>query len=177
MTIEDDTIDVISLLFRNKTPSYARQNKLLPGTWLNILFEGDLPKIETGEITNLEQDMIEIKLFPSNNIIFLNFEYKGMVDNVTLEIRDEIVKDQQPQEDQGVQPEDQGVQPEDQGVQPEDKGVQPEDKEEKEKDAEEKEIEIEALPENITAKLHRIILKANQVEFGKEHFWKNYTIY
>ena len=158
MTIEDDTIDVISLLFRNKTPSYARQNKLLPGTWLNILFEGDLPKIETGEITNLEQDMIEIKLFPSNNIIFLNFEYKGMVDNVTLEIRDEIVKDHQ-LEDQGVQPE------EDQGVQP-----QPEDQEEKEKDAEEKEIEIEALPENITAKLHRIILKANQVEFGKEHF-------
>ena len=97
-TIEDDTIDVISLLFRNKTPSYARQNKLLPGTWLNVLFEGNLPKIETGEITNIEQDMIEIKLFPSNNIIFLNFEYKGMIDNVTLEIRDKIVKDQEEEE-------------------------------------------------------------------------------
>ena len=56
-TIEDDTIDLISLLFRNKTPSYARQHKLLPGTWLNIsfLFENDVPKIETETEIELEK--------------------------------------------------------------------------------------------------------------------------
>ena len=94
-TIEDDTIDLISLLFRNKTPSYARQHKLLPGTWINInfLLENDVPKIETGEITNLEEDMIEIKLFPSNTIIYLNFEYKGMIDNITRWLVDELKHD------------------------------------------------------------------------------------
>ena len=161
-TIEDDTIDLISLLFRNKTPSYARQHKLLPGTWLNIsfLFENDVPKIETGEITNLEEDMIEIKLFPSNTIIYLNFEYKGMPDNITIEIRDKIVKKITVQQDIELQ-QDQGIQQE-----------VSKDEVENEEGKMEKEIEVQAQtqPENIMTSLHRIILKANQVEFGKETF-------
>ena len=158
-TIENNTIDLISLLFRNKTPSYARQHNLLPGTWINILFEGDLPKIETGEITNLEQDMIEIKLTPSNKIIYLNFEYKGMPDNIIIEIREKIVT----KEELG----DQEILEQDEIVIQSDEQYLSENEEEKA----EKEIEIEAQPqENIKTKLHRIILKANQVTFGKETF-------
>ena len=177
-TIENDSIDLISLLYRNKTPSYARQNNLLPGTWINIYFEGDLPKIETGEITNLEQDMIEIKLFPSNNVIYLNFEYKGMPENVKITIRQNMVNKTgqlQLQRKESVQPgQDQG---QDQGQEDQDQGQQQEEGKEKDpglnkEDIDEREIEIDAQqqPANIATTLHKMILKANQVEFGKEEF-------
>ena len=178
-TIENDTIDLISLLYRNKTPSYARQNNLLPGTWINIYFEGDLPKIETGEITNLEQDMIEIKLFPSNNVIYLNFEYKGMPENIKITIRQNMVNKLQrkePGQKQPGQPEGQeqlgqeqlgqeqlGQEQQGQEQEQQDTGLNKEDNDERE-------IEIEAQPVNIATTLHKMILKANQVEFGKEEF-------
>jgi hypothetical protein len=57
----DGNISKIIILSRSKSPSYAEQNGLLPGKWLNIYFEGDFPIIITGEITNLEGDMIEVK--------------------------------------------------------------------------------------------------------------------
>ena len=56
--IGDGTITQIALLSRSESPSYARQNDLLPGKWINIYFGGELPLIITGEITNLEEDMI-----------------------------------------------------------------------------------------------------------------------
>ena len=77
-TIGDKTITSISLLFRNEKIGYASQNNLIPGTWLNIYFGGDIPTIITGEITNLEEDMIEIKTFPDKDIIYINFAYKGI---------------------------------------------------------------------------------------------------
>ena len=61
-TFGDGSINDISLIYRNKEKGYARQNKLLPETWVNIYFGGDIPTIITGQITDLEEDMIEIKL-------------------------------------------------------------------------------------------------------------------
>jgi len=58
------TIREIHILWRSEYPGYAKQNNLLPGTWINILFNGDIPTIITGKIINLEEDMIEIKTFP-----------------------------------------------------------------------------------------------------------------
>ena len=54
----DGTIETIVLLSRNTYPGFAMQNGLVPSTWINIVFGGDIPAIITGEITNLEQDMI-----------------------------------------------------------------------------------------------------------------------
>ena len=93
MTIDDGTITVIRLLSRRDTPSYAKQHGLIPSVWINIHFGGELPLTITGEITNLEEDMIEIKLYPSNDVIYLNFDYKGMPTNLPIEyieIRDKI---------------------------------------------------------------------------------------
>ena len=71
--IGDGTITRIAILSRSETPSYARQNGLLPGKWINIHFGGDFPIIITGEISNLENDMIEIRTI-DGDVIYLNFD-------------------------------------------------------------------------------------------------------
>jgi hypothetical protein len=89
-TISDSSITSISLLDRSEKLGYARQNNLLPGTWINIYIGGDMPVILTGEITNLEEDMIELKTYPDNDILYINFGYKGIPEDIpieTIEIR------------------------------------------------------------------------------------------
>ena len=83
--IGDGNITRISILSRSDTPSYARQNGLLPGKWINIYFGGDIPIIITGEITNLENDMIEIKTI-DGDIIYLNFDYKGLPEDLPIDM-------------------------------------------------------------------------------------------
>ena len=95
-TIENNTISEIELLSRKDSPSYAVQNNLLPNTWVNMYFSGKLPKIITGEITNLEEDMVEIQIYPSNEIIYINFDYKGIplyIPIEYIEIRDKVEPD------------------------------------------------------------------------------------
>jgi hypothetical protein len=84
--IGDGTISQIELLNRNPNLGYAKQNQLLPGTWINIYFGGDVPFILTGEITNLEEDRIEIQtLGPESDTIYINFEYKGLPEDLLIE--------------------------------------------------------------------------------------------
>jgi hypothetical protein len=89
--IGNGIIQNIIIKDRNKYPGYAKQNDLIPGKWINIYFGGDVPAIITGEITNLEEDMIEIKTYPENSVIYINFDYKGIPDYLpieTIEIRE-----------------------------------------------------------------------------------------
>ena len=87
----DTTISDISLLSRDITPSYALQNNLTPKNWIDITFKGDVPSIITGEITNLEEDMIEIKIYPSNKVIYIDFGYKGLPEE--LMIKEIVIRD------------------------------------------------------------------------------------
>ena len=92
--IANGIIKNIIIKDRNKYPGYAKQNDLLPGKWINVYFGGDVPAIITGEITNLEEDMIEIKTYPDNSVIYINFDYKGIPDYLpieTIEIREKPV--------------------------------------------------------------------------------------
>jgi hypothetical protein len=84
-TIGDGNISKIAILSRSDTPSYAKQNDLLPNKWINIYFEGEFPVIITGEITNLENDMIEVKTI-DGDIIYINFDYKGLPENLPIEM-------------------------------------------------------------------------------------------
>ena len=89
--ISNGTITEIELLSRNEFPGYAKQNGLYPGEWINLYFGGDLPVLITGEITNLEEDMIEIKTYPDGDTIYINFDYKGIPESIpieTIELRD-----------------------------------------------------------------------------------------
>lgn len=98
-TIGDGTIKGITLLYRNDKLGYARQHDLLPGLWVNVYFGGDMPAVITGEIRNLEEDMVEIKTYPDEDVIYINFGYKGLPLDIpieTIEIRErpEIVKEE-----------------------------------------------------------------------------------
>ena len=64
-TLSDKSIENIFVIYRNKENGYARQNDLLPGKWINIYFNGDVPFILSAEITNIENDMIEITSYPN----------------------------------------------------------------------------------------------------------------
>lgn len=83
--IDDVTISEIELLYRQKEIGFSRQNGLLPNTWINLSFGGDIPAIITAEITNLEGDMIEITTYPEKKIVYIPFDYKGIPENMFLE--------------------------------------------------------------------------------------------
>jgi hypothetical protein len=83
MKSEKDTIidGNIDLLFRNHYEGFALQHKLLKNTWIQIVFEkGEL----IGEITELEEDMIEIELFNTKEKIYINFNYNGIPEDLSI---------------------------------------------------------------------------------------------
>jgi len=83
--ISDESILEINLLSRSELPGFARQNNLLPKTWVDVHFGGEIPSIVTGEITNLEEDEIEITSFPDNEVFFINFNYQGIPEDIPIE--------------------------------------------------------------------------------------------
>ena len=83
--IGDGTITKLIIKSRSNEKGYARQNNLMPGTCINIYFGGDLPLIITGEITNLENDMIEISMI-DDDVIYINFDYKGIPEDLPIEM-------------------------------------------------------------------------------------------
>jgi hypothetical protein len=92
--LSDESITQIRLLSRSEEKGYARQNNLLPNTWIDIHFGGEFPKVITGKITNLEEDMIEITTYPSISVLYIDFEFKGMPKDIPI---DSIVIRERPQ--------------------------------------------------------------------------------
>ena len=83
--LTDESIQKIYILSRSEEDGYARQNSLLPKTWINIHIGGEIPVIITGQITNLDEDMIEVTTYPEMDVIYIDFEYKGVPRNVPFE--------------------------------------------------------------------------------------------
>ena len=84
--IADESIVSVDLLSRSQEKGFARQNKLLPLTWVDIHFGGDMPAVISGQITNLEEDMIEITTInPSSQVIYIDFAYQGMPEDLPIE--------------------------------------------------------------------------------------------
>jgi len=81
----DESIRTVFLLSRSDVAGYARQNKLLPRTWVEIHFGGEFPVIITGEITNLDEDMIEVTTYPELEVIYIDFQYKGILDDLPID--------------------------------------------------------------------------------------------
>ena len=83
--LSDESITSIQLMSRPEERGYARQNNLVVSTWVDIRFGGDIPAIITGMITNLEEDMIEIRTYPEDEMIYINFAYMGIPENLPIE--------------------------------------------------------------------------------------------
>ena len=64
-------------------------NKIIldPDTWIDLYFKTpeDIPFIVTGKITNLEEDNITIETYPDGETIYIDFEYKGIPEDLPLE--------------------------------------------------------------------------------------------
>ena len=80
----DKSIREIRLASRSEHPGYARQNNLLVGTWIEIHIGGDVSTILTGEITSLDEDQIEVKTVPEMDVIYIDFEYKGIPEDIPI---------------------------------------------------------------------------------------------
>ena len=83
--LNNESITTIELISRPEERGYARQNNLVVSTWVDIRFGGDIPTIITGMITDLEEDMIEIRTYPEDEMIYINFAYMGIPENLPIE--------------------------------------------------------------------------------------------
>ena len=162
-TIGDGNITRIAILSRSDTPSYARQNDLLPGKWINIYFEGDFPVIITGEITNLENDMIEIKTV-DGDVIYINFDYKGLPENLPIQMIEIRERPSEPlvrgEKEQQAEKEEETLEPLEEipALEVEKKFVEPE------------KIQLTIPVKDIKNQIREFIVKADQVHFGDEEF-------
>jgi len=81
----DESIIQVNILNRSEEKGFAKQNNLTLNKWINIHFQGDIPVIITGEITDTEDDMIEITTYPEKKIIYIDFAYQGLPNNIPIE--------------------------------------------------------------------------------------------
>ena len=86
-SFSDESIFNINILDHAPEPGYARQNGLLPNTWIDIYFGGEHPAVITGRISNLEdgEDMIELTTTPDNEVIYIDFGFKGLPEHLPIE--------------------------------------------------------------------------------------------
>ena len=86
-SFSDESISNINILDHAPEAGYARQNGLLPNTWVDIYFGGEHPTVITGRISNLEEDedMIELTTAPDNDVIYINFGFKGLPEHLPIE--------------------------------------------------------------------------------------------
>jgi hypothetical protein len=161
-TLSNDLIIGINILSRDENQGYARQNGLLVNTWIDIFFNGDLPTTITGKITNLEEDMIEIKTYPDNDIIYLDFAYKGLpaelpIESITIRSPPEDIQVEEMETEQQLEQAQAHATP---------SGIQFEDENEA---IYEDEKQVEAIPvKQIQKQIKEIILNANQIQLGDE---------
>jgi len=165
-TLGDGSITAISLIYRNDKLGYARQNGLTSGVWVNIYFGGDTPTIITGEITNVEEDMIEIKTFPDSDIIYINFGYKGIPEDLpidTIEIREKPEK---------ISEQDQIKEMEKEKEKEKETAESKESPEEmtslEEQDEEDEDIVINIPLATVKDTIREFIIRADEIHFGEE---------
>ena len=77
-------IEKIVILDRSVHKGFARQNGLIPGSWIELEFGADVRIIITALITHLEEDMIQLTTFPEENILYIDFAYKGIPKHIPL---------------------------------------------------------------------------------------------
>ena len=144
----------IHILSRAASPSFARQNGLLPGKWIKVFFSDPTPAIIVGEITNLQEDTIEIRT-TDKDIIYIDFNYKGLPENVPIDAIEII---QKPIEKPSVMEEEL-----------EEEIIIPELEKEQDKEVVDAEqLQLVVPVKDVKEQLRELIIRADQVVFGDE---------
>ena len=104
----EESIENILLLNRQDSASYVVQNNLSLNKIISIYFGEPLPRVINGVITNIEEDMIEITLTPNSEVLYIDFAYSGIPENLNIEkiiirdkseISEKILKEQEEEAD------------------------------------------------------------------------------
>ena len=82
--LRNENISAINILHREKDKGYAKQNGLTVSTWIDIHFNTNVPMIITGQITNLDEDRIEITS-TNEEVIYIDFGYEGIPNDLQIE--------------------------------------------------------------------------------------------
>ena len=151
--IGDGTITQIAILSRSDTASYAIQNDLTPGKWIDIHFAGEFPVIITGEISNLEEDMIEIRTI-DDDTLYINFDYKGIPEDLPIKL---IEIREKPQEPKKISIVEEDINVEDIQDLERDYRVIPTEN-----------IQLTVPVRNVKDQMREFILRADQIKFGDE---------
>ena len=160
--IGDGTTTKLAILSRSSEKGYARQNGLLLNKWIDIHFGGEYPAIITGEITNLENDMIEVHTI-DNDTLYINFDYKGIPEDLPIALIEIREKPQKPVLEEDL--ETTVVQ------EPEYERELPLDIPELDKERrvmQTEQIQMNIPVKNVKDQIREFILKANQIQFGDE---------
>jgi hypothetical protein len=91
--LEEESIANILIMSRASSPSFVLQNNLAIRKYISIYFGEPLPKVVNGFISNIENDMIEVTLLPENDVIYIDFAYSGIPENLNIEkivVRDKV---------------------------------------------------------------------------------------
>ena len=159
--LDDESIESISIVDRLDEPGYAKQNGLIPQKWIDLHFGGDVPAIITGQVTNLDEDMIELRTFPDGDTIYLDFAYKGIPKDLPIEkivIREapeaaRVEKDEEDTE-KAEEPESEIAT----GLPEESDILEPGDKE----------LVLEVPVADVKTKLREMLVSADEIVFGAE---------
>ena len=100
--LTNKSISKINILATQEEKGYARQNGLTPNNYITVEFGGNVPTIFNGQVTDLEEDMIELTLYESGDKIYIDFEGKG----IPLDLPIIDIRAFSPPEKKSVSPED-----------------------------------------------------------------------
>jgi len=81
--IVDKDIKMITIISRAESPSYAIQHDFTIGRWISIHLQDGTNIV--GEITDLQEDQIEVQIPGEENPIYIDFEYQGIPENLMIE--------------------------------------------------------------------------------------------
>ena len=105
----EESIENIILLHRNDSPSYVKQNNLQLDQYISIYFNEPSPFIINGIITNIEQDMIEVTINKTGEVIYIDFAFTGIPESLNIEkilIKQNTTDIENKKEDESIQEND-----------------------------------------------------------------------
>ena len=166
--LRDESIEQIEIIWKSPLKGYIAQNGLELHKWIDIYFGGDFPVIFTGKITEIQDDQMEITLYPSLDVIYIDFEYKGFPEDKSI---DKIVLRQKPKY---IENERETNVNDIDNVEETPSEDENEDKNEDEDERNEQDESILIIPENyetetnIKDALHNLYINANDIVFDME---------
>jgi len=101
--LTNESIETIKIISRADSPSYAVQHDLVIDQWIMITLANEY--VIQGQIVDLQNDCIEVKVVDEENPIYIDFAYKGIPPDLSIESIEIIEPPEEKEEEKEVQEE------------------------------------------------------------------------